>query len=335
MSDQSDNRQNLPSHAGQTSIAATLYHTYPAQRAKVSMIATPIGNLGDLSERVVDALFAVDELWCEDTRRTLALLQAILKEHPERANAELPKLKRLDQHTTEKEIRKMLEQVAVTGQWIGVVTDAGTPGVSDPGGLVTALVTHYPLIRLEPVPGPSAVSAMTSIAGFEENSFVFRGFFPRSESETIELLNALKDAGITRNWIFFESPNRIQDTIKALRKWSESQEFDADFVFAKELTKLHESIWRGRGRKFFDLLNSKDLDTRGEWVVAVILPKSYVRTEKSESSWELALECLIQAEISPKAATTIVVQRFSVAKNLAYKVALEIQKKMQFKDSKA
>ena len=191
---------------------------------------------------------------------------------------------------------------------------------------MTQLATHFPQLRIEPIPGPSAVSALVSIAGFEENSFVFKGFFPRVEAEIHELLNQLKSSGASRNWIFFESPNRIRDTIRSLRKWSAAQPFQAEFVFVKELTKLHESVYRGWGEAFFESLDSNDLDERGEWSVAVILPKSYVIEEKAEADWEVALECLILAEISPKIATSIVVQRFSVAKNLAYRRATEFQR---------
>lgn len=329
MGDHHDNRQKMPlnSTREQTHPDGYRYHTYPAQRAKLSMIATPIGNLDDLTPRARNALLNADELWCEDTRHTLALLQAITKNEVQAR--EFPRLRRLDQHTDEKQIKRWLEEVSAGGQWIGVVTDAGTPGVSDPGGLVTHLIPQFPLIRLEPIPGPSAVSAMASIAGFEENAFIFKGFFPRREDEIVELLNELKNSGATRNWIFFESPNRIRDTFTALSKWSAEQAFVPEFVFAKELTKLHESVYRGAGADFFESLQSKELDERGEWVIAVILPKSYVKSEKTESDWELALECLIQAQISPKEATSIIVQRFSVAKNLAYKTALEMQKKIK------
>jgi 16S rRNA (cytidine1402-2'-O)-methyltransferase len=334
MQDEPNNGQQLPA-AAPAPVAAERYQTYPAQRAKLSMIATPLGNLGDLSERVVHALLNVDELWCEDTRHTLALLQAIQRDWPAKYASlmgdvpeRFPRLKRVDQHTADADIRRGLESAAASGQWIGMVSDAGTPGVSDPGGKVTQLATHFPLIRIEPIPGPSAVSALVSIAGFEENSFVFKGFLPRSESETVDLLDRLKSSGVSRNWIFFESPNRIRDSIRVFRRWNAAQPFQADFLFAKELTKLHESVYRGRGDAFFEGLDSNDLDDRGEWCAAVILPKSYVIEEKSESDWEVALECLIVAEISPKVATSIVVQRFSVAKNLAYRRATELQREL-------
>jgi 16S rRNA (cytidine1402-2'-O)-methyltransferase len=306
---------------------------------KISMIATPLGNLGDLSERVIHALWNVDELWCEDTRHTQALLQAIQNQAIQnRASAPaMPRLRRFDQHTEEKELRVWLRAVQEKGQWIGVVSDAGTPGVSDPGGLLTRLISEYPSIKLEPIPGPSAVSALVSIAGFEENSFLFQGFFPREKRDLLKLLNELKDSGLSRNWIFFESPQRIEETWRVLEEWTRVEFEDLaqapHFVFAKELTKLHETVWRGQGLEIFQRLQSELPDTRGEWCVAVILPKSYVIPKKIESDWVLALECLLLAKISPKMATQIVVQRFSIAKNLAYRQALELQKRLEQKNN--
>jgi 16S rRNA (cytidine1402-2'-O)-methyltransferase len=313
MSEPDHNGQNVPS-----------YHTHPAQKAKVSMIATPLGNLQDLSPRVRHALTSADELWCEDTRHTLALLQAIQAPR-------IPMLRRLDQHSDPKEVCYWLEKAEQSGQWIGVVTDAGTPGVSDPGGLVVKLVTQFPMIRIEAIPGPSAVSALASIAGFEENSFIFKGFFPRSESEILSTLDSLRDADQTRNWIFFESPHRIEATLEALSKW----ETPAEYVFAKELTKVHETVIRGSGPELWKLIKAGSWDWRGEWCVAVILPKSCVIQKKTQSDWELALECLIAAKIGPKEAIQHLMQRFSVAKNLAYRKAIEIQKKMHNTDSSA
>src|SRR4051812_38674708 len=114
---------------GQNMHLDQIYQTHPAQRAKISMIATPIGNLSDLTSRAIHALEHCSELWCEDTRHTQNLLNALQINR----SGDQGRLKRFDQHTVEKDIIKLLERVQEQGQWIGVVTDAGTPGVSDPG----------------------------------------------------------------------------------------------------------------------------------------------------------------------------------------------------------
>lgn len=283
------------------------------------MIATPIGNLSDVSFRAEDTLQKVDELWCEDTRHSQALLNALKVQNK--------KLRRVDQHTKDSEMKKLLTHVEMAGQWIGVVTDAGTPGLSDPGTQIADLISEFPGIKLEPIPGPSALSAFISIAGLHSNSFCFQGFFPRHGTEAIQLLNDLKDHAVSPNWIFFESPNRIAETMSTLETWSKGLDFTPKFIFAKELTKIHETLYMGEGEIFLQWLREQGFDERGEWVFAVTLPKNYVKIKKDVAEWEVTLECLIQAGISTKDAAQIVMGRFSVAKNLAYKVALEISKK--------
>jgi len=301
------------------SVTSQDYHTHPAQRARISMIATPIGNLDDITLRAIDAIRACDELWCEDTRHTQNLLNAL--------KIEGKRLKRVDQHVSEAELKRWLERVEKEGQHIGVVTDAGTPGISDPGAKVVEIAFQHPGIRIEPVAGVSALSAFVSIAAFSDASFLFRGFFPRDAGDGIQLLNGLKDSLVSRNWIFFESPLRIRAAMETLKRWAEGSDFVPGFIFAKELTKLHETVYAGEGAPFLERLLQQHFDERGEWVFSVIIPKNYLKSEKDETDWMLTLECLIEAGISTKDAANRVSQRFSIAKNLAYQRALELQKK--------
>jgi 16S rRNA (cytidine1402-2'-O)-methyltransferase len=283
------------------------------------MTATPIGNLGDLSDRALRTLEEADEIWCEDTRHTQALLNAV--------SIDKKRLKRVDQHTEGAVLRPMLKRVEEEGLRVAVVTDAGTPGLSDPGALIMTLSVEYPGIRFEPIPGPSAVTAMVSLGGFDGNSYSFHGFFPRSESEGLELLNELKNSNLSLNHIFFESPNRIADTLKVFQMFCEATEIKPKFVFAKELTKIHETVFAGQGLDFLQWLQAQGFDERGEWVLALTLPRDCLKNKKDTSDWELALDCLLEAGISAKTASQLIVGRFSVAKNLAYKTALEKQKK--------
>ncbi len=305
-----DNRQHLPEK--------THYSTHPGQRARISMIATPIGNLSDIGERALRALEEVEELWCEDTRHTQALLNAL--------GIERKRLKRVDQHTPDAELKSLLRQVEESGLRVGVVTDAGTPGLSDPGARLIQLGVGYPGIRFEPIPGPSALSTFVSVAGLVGNSFLFLGFFPRNPTEALQLLTELKESPATQNLIFFESPNRILETVGVLRSFCEGLDISPEFVLAKELTKVHETLYRGAGAGFLSWMETQGFDERGEWVLAVILPKDSLKKEKDQSDWRLVLECLLEAGISAKTASQIVVGRFSVAKNLAYKAALDFQK---------
>jgi 16S rRNA (cytidine1402-2'-O)-methyltransferase len=306
-----DKRQNLPDP----------YCTESTQKARVSMIATPIGNLKDLTVRARESLEQVDELWCEDTRHTQALLNAL--------NISRSRLKRVDQHTTESELKKLLKNVEDSGQWIGVVTDAGTPGISDPGAKICELIPEFPRIRLETIPGASAVSAFVSIAGLQTSVFEFQGFFPRHESDAQHLLSQIRDQTPGKTTIFFESPNRIAQTIATLKTASEGFDFTPKFVFAKELTKIHETIWMGEGTKFLEWLQAQTINERGEWVFSISLPKDYVINKKDEADWELTLSCLLEAGVSTRDAAHVISGRFSVAKKLAYQTALDLQKIIQ------
>jgi len=295
------------------------YHTYPAQRARVSFVATPIGNLSDISPRAVRCLEECDEIWCEDTRHTQQLLNALKIE----SRAEHQRLRRFDQHVPEKEMHRLLEQVQEKGQWIVVVTDAGTPGISDPGAMIASHIHRYPEVKIEPIPGPSAVSAFVSIAGFPENFFRFQGFFPREQKDANEVLDSLGAGGT----IFFESPKRIRETIQILKQWCEASGIMLKFCFAKELSKMHETIYSGTGIPFLDEMLGQDFDERGEWVFSVYLNKEHSLGKKTVSDWELAMRCLIEAGIPTKSASQIISANFKIAKNLAYQFALDLQKK--------
>ena len=295
------------------------YFTHPAQRAKISMVATPIGNLSDITERAIHALEKCDELWCEDTRHTQNLLNALNISR----QGDHHRLKRFDQHTAEKDLLQMLEKVEMEGRWIAVVTDAGVPGISDPGAKIIENIYQYPGIKIEPIPGASAVSSMVSIAGFTDNSFRFQGFFPRERKDALQLLSTLDESGT----IFFESPKRILETVETLKVWSETLDIAPKFCFAKELTKVHETIYSGMGTKFIEFFLGQDFDERGEWVFSVELPKDYLKNKKVVTEWELTMECLIEAEIPTKKAAQLVSTKFNIAKNLAYQKALDLQKK--------
>jgi 16S rRNA (cytidine1402-2'-O)-methyltransferase len=299
----SANRQNLPE----------------TDRPRISMIATPIGNLGDIGGRALESLREVDEIWCEDTRHTRALLTAFGLGHK--------KLLRVDQHTSDQTLLDLLGRVASENLWVGVVTDAGTPGLSDPGSRIAQLLPAESGVRLEPVPGPSALSALVSVGGFAGNSFCFQGFFPRAESDARDQLDCLYEAALSPNWIFFESTHRIRAAVQVLEGWCRDRGVSPGFVFGKELTKAHERILRGRGDAFLKSLQDPSLDVRGEWVFALVLSSHDLKKNQPGEAWESALECLVFAGISPKSAAQLVSGRFSVAKNLAYKRALDFQKK--------
>ncbi len=307
--DSFDNRQKLPE----------FYSTHPAQRAQITLVATPIGNLGDFTDRARQAFIRADEIWCEDTRLTQQLFSALKIESQ-------AILKRLDEQASELELQRKLEEVSEKKRQIVVVSDAGTPGISDPGGKVVAQAIHFPDVRVQTIPGASSLLAHLAGCPMGGPRFRFIGFFPREEKDQHEVLLDFISQDQDLSLVFFESPHRIRSTLSSLQKWSELNCSNLYFSLSKELTKLHESKWMGEGPHFFEKLFEQGFDDRGEWVVSLHLPKGYVINQKTSQDWELALNCLILAEVPVKKAAQIISAQFSVAKNLAYDAAIKIKK---------
>jgi 16S rRNA (cytidine1402-2'-O)-methyltransferase len=194
-------------------------------------VATPIGNLGDLSPRAATALRDADAICCEDTRRTGKLLQlaGIERRGP---------LVRVDDHTEASRVADVLKRLDA-GQRVVVVTDAGTPGISDPGErMVRAAVAAGH--QVEVVPGPSAVVTALVVSGLPTARFAFEGFLPRKGSGRTERLAAL--AREERTIVAYEAPHRLARTLADL---AAALGAERRAVVARELTKLHEEVRRG------------------------------------------------------------------------------------------
>ncbi|MEZ5311637.1 MAG: 16S rRNA (cytidine(1402)-2'-O)-methyltransferase [Microthrixaceae bacterium] len=200
--------------------------------ARVLVIGTPIGNLGDLSPRAAEALASCDVIACEDTRRTGRLLQM--------SGIAAPKLIRLDQHTesglAQRLIRSAVEDLLV----VGLVSDAGMPGLSDPGSIVISAALAAG-VRVEVIPGPFAgvVGLIGSGLLGTDSRFIFEGFLSRRSSERRRRLSELRDE--TRTMVLYESPQRLGSM---LGDASEILGHDRRAVVARELTKLHEEFRR-------------------------------------------------------------------------------------------
>jgi len=215
------------------------------------VVATPIGNLSDLSDRAKNILSSVSVVLAEDTRRTKQLLN-YLNVHP--------KLISYHQHSSENKLTSILNELP--NMDTALVTDAGTPGVSDPGGILIqeAVKRFGGLLTIVPVPGPSALIVAASISGFPMDEFVFLGYPPHKKGRKT-FFDRL--AGITSPAIFYEAPYRI---IKAINEIA-LREPDRLIVVCRELTKKFESIYRGDARSVLTKLESEP--ARGEYVVVV------------------------------------------------------------------
>jgi 16S rRNA (cytidine1402-2'-O)-methyltransferase len=193
-------------------------------------VGTPIGNLGDLSPRAVQALATAAVIYCEDTRHSRKLLT--------HAGIGGVTLRSLHEHNEEERIAEVVTRVAA-GVTVALVTDAGMPGVSDPGSRVAAAVAAAGLV-VSVVPGPSAALAALVVSGLPTDRFVFEGFLPRSGRDRKERLAEV--AGEGRTSVLFEAPGRVEGTLADLAAACGG---DRPVAVARELTKLHEQVWRG------------------------------------------------------------------------------------------
>jgi 16S rRNA (cytidine1402-2'-O)-methyltransferase len=284
------------------------------------MVATPIGNLADLSLRAQWAFTDADEILCEDTRRTATLLSAL------GLGQKIASLHRLDAHSTLPHIQHWVSLLQ-EGKNLLFVSDAGTPAVSDPGSQLVALA-HAHGVRVTPVPGPSAPLTLISCAGFESGEFTFRGFFPRKKSDQAQELKSVSQSRVSRIFIWFESPQRIQEALESLVVFNP----ELRVVVGKELTKLHERVFVGSAHEVRDQVSTElsEQGELGEWCFAVEFEKEKDATPQETSVQEsarLALQCLLDCQVSPSGAVKKVSQIFGVSKNEFYALALELSGK--------
>ena len=212
------------------------------------VVATPIGNLGDITLRALEILKSVDTILCEDTRVTAKLL----------AHYEIKKpLKSYHQHSSERvvdEIKTMLE----AGKNLALVTDAGTPGISDPGNELISRITYH-VSHITPIPGVSAVITALSISGFPTDKFLFLGF-PPHKAKRQKFFQEVADAKYTV--AFYESSHRIT---KCLTELANVLDKKRQICVCRELTKKFETIYRGT----IDEITKMEISEKGEFVVAV------------------------------------------------------------------
>jgi 16S rRNA (cytidine1402-2'-O)-methyltransferase len=216
--------------------------------AKLYIVATPIGNLKDISLRALEVLKEVDLILCEDTRKTKILLNHYQINIPVESYHQHSNLKKVDY------IVNLLKQ----GKNLALVSDSGTPGISDPGNkLIRILNTQYSQLNtiIIPIPGPSAITAIASITGISMDKFVFMGFPPHKKGRHT-MFKEISESKYPV--IIYESVHRIIKTLKFN---------DFDIVVGRELTKKFETIYRG---KISEIINQ--IEPRGEFVI-VISPK--------------------------------------------------------------
>ncbi len=271
------------------------------------VVATPIGNLGDITVRALETLRFADAIAAEDTRHTSGLLShfGISK-----------KLIAVHEHNEQQSAAKLLALLQ-SGENIALVTDAGTPGISDPGAIVVNLVRHAG-VKVVPVPGVSAVIAALSASGITQNGFLFHGFLPASKSARRKALGELKSQAVTL--VFYEAPHRIIDCVQDI---AEVLGGGRVLTFARELTKTFETIYTCAANQAYDWLQADVNQQRGEFVLLVEAEVAKVSTDISESA--LAVLNILLLELPLKQAVKLATEITGEKKNMLYQKALMIK----------
>jgi 16S rRNA (cytidine1402-2'-O)-methyltransferase len=270
------------------------------------VVGTPIGNLEDITLRAVRILQTVDLIAAEDTRHTGKLLQHLQVKTPQVSYHE---------HNQISRIPELLAQLA-NGKAIALVSDAGMPGISDPGyELIKACIEAGR--EVVPIPGVSAVITALSAAGLPTDKFVFEGFLPAKSKQRQEYLASLP--GETRTLVFYESPHRLRDTLQDLGQILGD---NRQIVIARELTKLYEEFWRGTITEAIALYTQRE--PQGEYTLVVAgSPPSQIQFTDAELKAEL-LQMMKQG-ITRSQASRQLAHKTSVSRRYLYQLALAIE----------
>jgi 16S rRNA (cytidine1402-2'-O)-methyltransferase len=280
-------------------------HSGPA--CGLVLVGTPIGNLDDLSPRAIEALRAADVIAAEDTRRTRALL----------SHAGIPAGGRLRAVHADNEAAaasRIVEEIR-DGARVAVVTDAGMPGISDPGAVLVRACLDAAL-PVDAVPGPSAALTALVLSGLPADRFVFEGFLPRKGGARAQRLAAV--AGEERTSIVFEAPNRVRATLADL---ADACGGDRPVAVARELTKAFEEVWRG---SLADAVtHAQRKEPRGEYVVVV--GPAPERPRAGDAEIEEAIRAALADGRSARDAAAEVAAELGVPRRRAYETATRLR----------
>ena len=283
---------------------------------KLVICPTPLGNLGDMTVRALEVLRAADVVCAEDTRVTGKLLVAL--------GIEGRRLERLDENLVGERADEIAARV-LAGETIAYCSDAGMPGVSDPG-IRLVRVAREVGAPVEVLPGPTAVATAYVASGTTSTNFYFGGFFPRKDAARKQLLDSLK--GLDAALVFYESPNRLVSSLDSI---AESLPY-RDIAVCRELTKLHEEIVRGSIDEVKEQFESRE-SIKGEIVLVIDAPNDLeIRAANAfaaASAEERAVELLAQGE-RPKLVAKTIAEEFGISRNEAYEMVLTKKGQPQF-----
>jgi 16S rRNA (cytidine1402-2'-O)-methyltransferase len=274
-------------------------------KGKLHIVSTPIGNLEDITLRALRILKEVNLIVCEDTRVTKKLIFHYQIQKP---------LTSYHEHN-EKEKAEELVELLESGKNIALVSDAGTPGVSDPGYRLVKLASEKG-IEVIPIPGPSAAIAALSVSGLSTSSFAFFGFLPRSDKKRKEFLEEIRER--TQTLIFYESPHRVSKTLLSILETLG----DRQVSVSRELTKMFEETVRERISRVIEILGERK-ELKGEFTI-VVEGNSGKMEEASAEVMEKQLKIWRDKGLSLKDSVKEVSQKYKVSKRKLYKNALRI-----------
>ena len=272
------------------------------------LVATPIGNLGDISERMKQVLEQADLIACEDSRHSGRLVKHM--------GITSPKYIVVNDHTERDACNGIVEAI-MGGKTVALITDAGTPGISDPGSVVVQAVIAAGL-SVTAVPGPAALIMALIISGIPTTRFVFEGFLPRSGRDRAERLADI--ASEMRTVIFYEAPHRIARTLNDLATACHP---DRLIAVTRELTKMHEEVWRGSVSEA--ALHFATVEAMGEFVVVLAAAEAPLPADE-----DLIKEALVHefsTGLSTRDAVDAVVKKTSAPKRAVYALALLLNNK--------
>ena len=272
------------------------------------VIGTPIGNLDDLSKRVVDTLNSVDYIACEDTRNSINLLRYL------NINKKLVSYHKFNEKGKSNSIIEDLK----SGMNIGLISDAGCPCISDPGSILVSEAIENN-IEVISIPGPSAVITSLMSCGLDTSSFTFYGFFPRENKEMKELCEKIKsDSSILG--IIYESPKRIMKTLEVLS----NNLGDINICLSNDLTKKFEKKYYGNITSVINELSNNPNYEKGEYVL-IIEPVKENKSSSEHSTESLIIDEMVYNNCSMKDAIKLVSEKYNIPKNNVYQASLNLK----------
>ncbi len=281
------------------------------KQGRLVICATPIGNLGDVTLRVLEALRSADVICAEDTRVTGKLLAA---------NDINKRIERLDEETLASRVEGIIDRIR-GGEIVAYCSDAGMPGVSDPGLRLVAAARDAD-VAVEVLPGASAVQTAYVASGFVNTHYYFGGFFPRKTTQQHNLLESLRTLDAVL--IFYESPHRIVDALEVIAEVFPLREV----AVCRELTKLHEEVVCDRAPQVAEEFRGRSTQgaIKGEIVFAIDAPNLQERERQAAEAISYArarAEELSEQGIPTKEATKILTDEFDLSRNKAYELVMK------------